>query len=83
MLLADLDANDRQLINIDVIKEQVDLAKKLECVKQMVDDYTASDMNINGEVKYPNDFGRYESDNAPWAFDTHSQSALMNYQPDG
>lgn len=53
------------MINIDVIKEQVDLAKKLECVKQMVDDYTASDMNTNGEVRYPNDFGRYESDKAP------------------
>ncbi len=53
------------MINIDVIKEQVDLAKKLECVKQMIDDYTASDMNTNGEVRYPNNFGRYESDYAP------------------
>lgn len=50
----------------------------------MVDKYTTSDMTIENEVRYPNSVPLFRNDKDNLrAFTTHSQSALLNYLPDG
>lgn len=56
------------------------MSKKLQCVKDLVDKYTTSDMTISNEVRYPGNIDLItEEDSRLWAFNTHSQTALLNY----
>lgn len=51
----------------------MDLSKKLQCVKEMVDKYTTSDMTISNEVRYPGNLNMVtEADARLRAFNTHS-----------